>query len=141
MSYSERMRVSYRDVDVMAHVNNAAYFTYMETVRCHYYMKIRHQTTPKDLDIIVAAQTCRYLRGLVYDEVFDIHVWPSKVGNTSFTLGYAMRTIDGEVVALADTVIVMFDYAKNTKKPIDGELRSRLEADLAKGPGITLPAA
>ena len=139
MSYSERMRVSYRDVDVMEHVNNAAYFTYMETVRCHYYMKIRNQKRPKDLDIIVAAQSCRYLRGLVYDEVFDIHVWPTKVGNTSFTLSYALRTIDGEIVATADTVLVMFDYAKNTKKPIDPALRTRLEADLAKGPGIPLP--
>lgn len=139
MSYSERMRVSYRDVDVMEHVNNAAYFTYMETVRCHYYMKVRNQTRPKDLDIIVAAQNCRYLRGLVYDEVFDIHVWPTKIGNTSFTLGYALRTIDGEIVALAETVLVMFDYENNAKKPIDAALRTWLEADLAKGPGIALP--
>lgn len=141
MAYTERMRVSYRDVDVMEHVNNAAYFTYMETARCHYYMEIRKQARPKDLDIIVAAQSCKYLRGLVYDEAFDVHVWPSKIGNTSFTLAYAMRTTKGEVVALAETVIVMFDYAKNAKKPIDGALRARLEADLKRGPGIELPPA
>lgn len=136
MSYSERIRVSYRDVDVMGHVNNAAYFTYMETVRCHYYMKFRKLTDPADLDIIVAAQSCQYLRGLVYDEAFDIHVWPSKIGNSSFTLCYAMRTVDGEIVATADTVIVMFDYKQNAKKPIDPELRARLEEDMRKGPGI-----
>jgi acyl-CoA thioester hydrolase len=140
MSYSERMRVTYRDVDVMEHVNNAAYFTYFETVRCHYYMKIRKQTRPKDLDIIVAAQSCQYLRGLVYDEVFDVHVWPTRIGKTSFTLAYALRTLDGEIVARAETVLVMFDYASNAKKPIDDELRTRLEADLAKGPGIALPS-
>lgn len=141
MSFSERMRVTYRDVDIMDHVNNAAYFTYMETARCHYYMKLRNVTKPKGLDIIVAAQSCQYLRGLVYDEVFDVHVWPSRIGTTSFTLSYAMRTPDGEIVARAETVIVMFDYDANAKKPIDPELRQRLETDLAKGPGVPLARA
>jgi acyl-CoA thioester hydrolase len=139
MSYAERMRVSYRDVDVMGHVNNAAYFTYLETARCHYYMAFRGLSDPAKLDIIVAAQSCQYIRGLVYDEEFDVHVWPTKIGTSSFTLGYALRTPEGEVVAKAETVIVMFDYHKNAKKPIDPALRARLEADLEAGPGIDLP--
>lgn len=140
MAYSERMRVTYRDVDVMEHVNNAAYFTYFETARCHYYMRLRGLTDPRKLDIIVAAQNCQYERGLTYDEEFDVTVFPTRVGTTSFTLGYVLKTPTGEVVARAETVIVMFDYAKNTKKPLDADLRRNLEADLKAGPGAKAAA-
>lgn len=136
MAYSERMRVSYRDVDIMQHVNNAAYFTYMETARCHYYMRLTGANDLDRLDIIVAAQTCTYLRGLRYDETFDVIVWPTKIGTSSLTLGYLLRTVDGEIVAKAETVVVMFDYAKNTKKPIEADLRKKLEQDLERGPGV-----
>jgi acyl-CoA thioester hydrolase len=140
VAFKERMRVAYVDVDVMRHVNNATYFTYMETARCHYYMGLTGQTDLTRLDIIVAAQSCEYLRGLTYDEPFDVIVWPSRVGTTSFTLRYALRTEAGEVVALSETVIVAFDYEKGTKKPIDATLRRRLEADMKKGPGVELPS-
>ncbi|HLE47066.1 MAG TPA: acyl-CoA thioesterase [Candidatus Thermoplasmatota archaeon] len=140
MGHVERMRVSYRDVDMMDHVNNAAYFTYFETARCHYYEALTGLKEIHRLDIIVAKQSCEYLRGLRYDEAFDVVAWPSRIGTTSFTLSYALRTVKGEVVALGETVIVMFDYAKNAKKPLEGALRARLEADHKKGPGIGLPS-
>lgn len=140
MAFVERMRVSYRDVDMMDHVNNAAYFTYFETARCHYYVALTGLERINRLDIIVAKQSCEYLRGLVYDEEFDVIVWPSRVGTTSFTLSYAIRTSKGEVVALAETVIVAFDYDKNAKKPIAPALRAKLEADQERGPGVKLPA-
>lgn len=140
MAHSERMRVTYRDVDVMEHVNNAAYFTYFETARCHYYMRLRGLADPRKLDIIVAAQNCQYERGLTYDEEFDVTVFPTRVGTTSFTLGYVLRTATGEVVARAETVIVMYDYAKNAKKPIEPDLRRKLEAELKAGSGAEAPA-
>ncbi|MBI2076909.1 MAG: acyl-CoA thioesterase [Euryarchaeota archaeon] len=140
MAHVERMRVSYRDIDMMDHVNNAAYFTYFETVRCHYYEALTGLKEINRLDIIVAKQSCQYLRGLRYDEEFDAVAWPSRIGTTSFTLAYVLRTVRGETVALGETVIVMFDYAKNAKKPIPATLRAKLERDLAKGPGVTLPA-
>lgn len=139
MAHTERMRVQWIDIDMMDHVNNARYFTYMETARCNYYTALAGIPAIKELDIIVAAQNCQYLRGLRYGEEFDVVVWPTKVGSTSFTLTYAMRTPVGEVVALAETVIVLFDYAKQAKKPISPTLRQRLERDLKAGPGFTLP--
>lgn len=139
MAHTERIRVAYADVDVMAHVNNAAYFTYMETARCHYYLRLSGLTDIRRLDIIVAAQSCQYLRGLQYDEVLDVVVWPSKIGTTSFTLSYAFRTEKGEHVARGETVIVAYDYVLSRKKAIDPALRARLEKEMAQGPGIPLP--
>lgn len=141
MAHTERIRVSYADVDVMAHVNNAAYFTYMETARCHYYLGLTGLADIRRLDMIVAAQSCQYLRGLRYDEVLDVIVWPTKIGTTSFTLAYAFRTDKGEHVARGETVIVAYDYVLSRKKPIDAALRARLEQEKARGPGIPVPSA
>lgn len=139
MAHTERLRVSYRDIDMMDHVNNAAYFTYFETARCHYYESLTGLKEINRLDIIVAQQSCEYLRGLRYDEEFDVVAWPSRIGTTSFTLSYVLRTATGETVARGETVIVMFDYVKNAKKPIPAALRAKLEKELAKGPGVAVP--
>lgn len=140
MAHTERLRVAYVDVDVMDHVNNAMYFTYMETARCHYYLRLTGLKRIRDLDIIVASQRCDYLRGLRYDEEFDLTVWPSRIGTTSFTLSYVFRSPRGQIVARGETVIVAFDYAKNAKKPIAPALRKKLQQDMRAGPGFPLPA-
>lgn len=141
MAHTERIKVSYADVDMMGHVNNAAYFTYMETARCHYYVRLTGLADIRRLDIIVAAQSCQYLRGLRYDEDIEVVAWPTNIGTTSFTLAYAIRTAKGEHVARGETVIVAYDYVLSRKKPIDPALRNALEKEMAAGPGIPLPKA
>lgn len=136
MAHTERLRVAYVDVDVMDHVNNATYFTYMETARCHYYLRLTGLGRIRDLDIIVASQRCDYLRGLRYDEEFDLTVWPTRIGTTSFTLSYAFRMPGGEIVARAETVIVAYDYSKDQKKPLAPDLRKKLEQEMRAGPGF-----
>lgn len=129
MVYEDRIRVQFRDVDAMQHVNNAVYFTWMETARTEYYLKARGIDRVEDVDIIVARATCEYKRGVRLGEEVVVRVWPSRVGSTSFDLSYELRVAD-EVVALGHTVLVSYDYSKRTKKPVPETLRATLERDL-----------
>ncbi len=52
--FSLEMKVLFRDLDAMAHVNNAVYFTYLEQARTEYYFKMIGKTKVYDLDFIVA---------------------------------------------------------------------------------------
>lgn len=126
-----RFEVPYHDLDVLNHLNHAAYFPYMETLRCDYYLPILGTTDPTRIDIIIAEAACRYLAPVGYGSTLLGEVAPARpVGRTSFTLLYRFR-VDGTdtVTARGRTVVVVYDYAKATKRAIPPERRAVLERD------------
>ncbi len=127
-----RFYVPYHDIDVQDHLNHAAYFPYMETLRCDYYLPLLGSHDPTKLDIIIAEASCRYLAEVTYGSELLGEVAPaSPLGRTSFTLLYRF-TIAGTatVSARGRTVLVCYDYERSEKKPIPPERRSRLQRDL-----------
>lgn len=132
-----RFEVAYHDVDALNHLNHAAYFVYMETLRCDYYLPLHSLTDPRQLDIIVAEATCRYLAPARYGTVMIGEVAPARpLGNTSFQLLYRFRSLTdpSTVYARGRTVVVCYDYTRAAKKPIDPAVRRRMELD-AVDPG------
>ncbi len=127
-----RFYVPYHDIDILNHLNHAAYFPYMETLRCDYYLPILGSRDPKDLDIIIAEATCRYFAPVPYDAELVGEVAPAApLGRTSFSLLYRF-TITGTatVTARGRTVVVCYDYVKGEKRPIPQERRDRIARDL-----------
>jgi len=128
---SRRFYVPYHDLDVLNHLNHAAYLPYMETLRCDYYLPLVGTLDPTKLDIIIAEATCRYFAPVVYGSELVGEVAPAApVGRTSFTLLYRF-TIAGTttVVARGRTVVVCYDYSKAEKQDIPPDRRARLERD------------
>ena len=125
--------VIYHDIDALNHLNHAAYFRFMETLRCEYYLPLLGHNDPTKLDIIVAEAACRYLAPVVYGQELLGEVAPSRsLGRTSFTLLYRFRSTrpdDPTVYARGRTVLVSFDYSKGQKKEIPAPLRRLLERD------------
>lgn len=140
MAHREPIEVVFGDVDMMGHVNHAKYFTYFETARTNYLLRLkglpRARWTPEALDIIVAKAACEYRRPLRWGERGEVVVWPSRIGTTSYAFSYAVVDATGQVAATGETVQVAFDYAANAKKALPRELRTALEAELHAGPGV-----
>lgn len=126
-----RFPVEYHDIDALRHLNHAAYFRMMETLRCDYYLPLLGSDDPRTLDIIVAEATCRYLAPARYGQELLGEVAPAlPLGRTSFTLLYRFRDPTGPTVfARGRTVIVCYDYERASKKEIPMERRARLERD------------
>lgn len=140
VAHAEPVQVVFADVDMMGHVNNAIYFTYFETARTHYYVRLAGLKRMEEIDIIVAKATCEFLRGLRFGEQVRVVVWPTHVGTTSFTLAYAIVDPRGRWAAKGETVQVSFDYSKQSKKPIPAALKERLLEELKRGSGLPAPA-
>ncbi|MGI0132641.1 MAG: acyl-CoA thioesterase [Thermoplasmata archaeon] len=123
--------ITYHDIDVLNHLNHAAYFPFMETLRCDYYLPLLGSTDPKVLDIIVVEAACRYLAPVAYGQELVGEVAPAlPLGRTSFSLLYRFGDARGStIVARGRTVIVCYDYATSSKKPIPPERRAVLERD------------
>jgi len=126
-----RFPVTYHDLDVLRHLNHAAYFPMMETLRCKYYLGLLGTQDPSRLDIIIAEAACRYLAPVEYGAVLLGEVAPARpLGRTSFVLLYRFRdAATGQPTAIGRTAIVTFDYAAGTKREIPEDRRRRLEAD------------
>ncbi|MCI4372348.1 MAG: thioesterase family protein [Thermoplasmata archaeon] len=137
--------IPYHDVDVLNHLNHAAYFPYMETLRCDYYLPLLSSTDPASIDIIIAEATARYLAPVPYGASLFGEVAPARpLGRTSFSLLYRFTLLPTPtstptttphppltptLTARGRTVIVMFDYHSGTKKEIPPHLRVALERD------------
>ena len=127
-----RFPITYHDVDALNHLNHAAYFPFMETLRCDYYLRLSGLPDPAHLDIIIAEADCRYLAPVNYGAELLGEVAPARpLGRTSFALLYRFTDPGSPhtVYARGRTVIVSYDYAQKAKKPIDHAIRARLEAD------------
>lgn len=123
-----RFPIPYHDIDVLNHLNHAAYFHYMETLRCDYYLPFLPSRDPRDLDIIILDATCRYLAPVPYGEILLGEAAPARpLGRSSFTLLYRFTDSHHHLTARGKTVVVCYDYSKSTKKEIPPDRRRAME--------------
>ena len=120
--------VIFRDLDAMGHVNNAVYFTYMETARTTFFVRRLGLDKPGELPVIVAEATCRYHSALTMDEKVLIQMGVGRIGRRSFDLEYQMKAGNGRLVATARTAMVTYDYESGRAVSIPANLQQLLEA-------------
>jgi acyl-CoA thioester hydrolase len=127
--------VIFRDVDAMGHVNNAVYFTYMETARTQFFMDRMQLSDLSALPVIVAHAECTYKTAAFFNERLHVDLGVARIGRKSFDLVYRMAADgDGRLVAFGKTVMVTYDYATGGTIAIPDELQSLLEACLVNWP-------
>lgn len=123
------MKVRYRDLDAMSHMNNAVYFTFFEQARTDYWMALRDGKGPEALDFIVVSAACEYKRPLHYGDDALIGCRISRLGRKSFTMDYEMWTGDRRtLVAVARTVQSFYDYTLKKTILIPSAVRMKVLA-------------
>ncbi|MBM3199344.1 acyl-CoA thioesterase [Candidatus Woesearchaeota archaeon] len=130
--FSLEIKVRFRDLDAMGHVNNAVYFTYLEQARTDYYMKLAEKSKISDLGFIVASAKCDYKSAASIEDSIVVYVKPAKIGKTSWAFRYEMRDQKTDrLVAEAETIQVAYNYKRKKKKRMSHELKQRLLEDIA----------
>lgn len=120
--------VLFRDLDPFGHVNNAVFLTYFEWARTLLWFDLTGKRGARDIGFIVARAECDFRRQLDFEPI-DICVRVGAIGNTSFDFVYEIRKNDGqEVAATGRVVVVLYDWARQSKSVIDAELRRKLIA-------------
>jgi acyl-CoA thioester hydrolase len=129
--FTTEIQMRFSDLDAMGHVNNAVYLTYCELARTQFYMKHAFKRSLHDIDFILAHADIDYIAAAEWGDRIEISVWPSKIGESSFTLSYEIwdRTSD-RLLAKSSSVQVSYDYDTKKTKPIPPEFRAMLEDNL-----------
>ena len=125
--FSIRLHVRFRDIDALGHVNNAVYFTYMESARTEYWMKLFELRDLREVNFIVAHAECDYKVAARFGDELDVSIWTSSIGNTSFVWDYEIRRAgSGQLIASGKTIQVYYDYATEKALTVPDEVRQKL---------------
>lgn len=129
--FTTEIQMRFRDLDPMGHVNNAVYLSYCELARTQFYLKHSFKRSLHDIDFILAHVDIDYVSAAEWGDRVEVSVWPSKIGESSFTLSYELRDkTTNRLLATSSSVLVSYDYDKKQTKPIPPEFRKMLEANL-----------
>ncbi|MEI7703233.1 MAG: thioesterase family protein [Deltaproteobacteria bacterium] len=126
------IEVRFRDLDGMAHVNNAVYATYFEVARVAYVKALGHADPDGPLEalqpFIMLEMNCRFLAQVRFGEDLVVHIRTVSIGTKSFAFEYLLcRRKDGAAVATGRSTQVYFSYADQETLPIPEGFRNRIE--------------
>jgi acyl-CoA thioester hydrolase len=105
--------VRFGDIDVLGHVNNCRYLTYLEDARISMFRldPIREGREPLK-GLVVARHEIDYKRPLLFGpDPVRVETWVTEVRAGSFALAYEVRD-DERVYVRASSVIVAYDIEK-----------------------------
>lgn len=115
--YKTVIETRFADFDMMGHVNNAVYFTYMEIARTKYWKQAISWDWEKT-GVVIAQASLDYILPVFLKDQISMYVRTSRIGTTSFDLEYMLvKHVNGaeQICTKGKSVCVAFDYA--AKKP------------------------
>ncbi len=120
--------IRWGDMDAFGHVNNVAFFRYLESARIEYALTVlSYEVKTEGENIILADLHCAFQRQIKWPGQVTIYTRTIRVGRTSMTLQQVMCMADtSDVAATADSVLVWFDFVKQRPAPVPDSIRTRL---------------
>jgi acyl-CoA thioester hydrolase len=116
--------VRFGDIDVLGHVNNCRYLTYLEDARVTMFRldPMREGRDPLQ-GLVVARHEIDYKRPLLFGpDVVRVETWVTELRAASFRLAYEVRD-DEHLYARASSVIVAYDLKNaRTRRLADDEI-------------------
>ena len=119
------MPVRWRDMDALAHVNNASYLGYVEEARVSWFQSLAADWSGAEAAPIMAAVTMNYRRPARWPESLRVQLHAERVGGKSLTLGHRIVSASdtGTVYADGSTVLVWVD-ASGASVPLPDAIRA-----------------
>ncbi len=126
MKLSTEIEVRFADLDAYGHVNNAVYFTYLETARVKLFQESFASLMASGILFLVVEASCRYRRPIELNDRLVIDINTEELGRSSFTLGYILHDGQGKEYATARTVMVCYDAKASKTTGLPEDMRAAL---------------
>lgn len=124
------IRIDWSELDLFGHVNNVAFFKYIQAARVNYWEISGLDQFFKDSNQgpILASCHCNFKLPLFYPGMVKVETHCVYIKNTSFSFQHIIFNDKGEVVAEATDIIVMYDFNKNEKMAFPIDIKTKFEA-------------
>jgi acyl-CoA thioester hydrolase len=107
--FSTDIEVRFADLDAYGHINNATYFTYLETARTKLFLEKFIDLLNEGSLLLVVRAECDYRKPIGLADRVVVSMTITRIGNSSFDIDYAIHNGNGVIFAMAKTVMVCFD--------------------------------
>lgn len=121
--------VAWGEMDALGHVNNVAYYRYLESARVAYLRRVGFERLgPRDrAGFILQSASCRFRRPVVFPDTLRVSARCTALLEDRFTLTHVVvSAAQGAAAAVGESVIVGYDYAAGCKAPIDAGLATAI---------------
>tara|TARA_B100000686_G_scaffold140004_1_gene147482 strand:- start:286 stop:732 length:447 start_codon:yes stop_codon:yes gene_type:complete len=125
-TYWQQVSTRWVDNDVYGHINNAVYFSYIDSVVNQFLIEYQLLDLEKSEVIGVVAQSqCRFFQSLSYPGVVDCGLRVRHLGKTSVSYEVGMFEQDKEAVAAVGGFTHVFvDRSQHRPRPLSELMRS-----------------
>ncbi len=125
------LRLDWSELDLFGHVNNVAFFKYIQASRINFWEKsgLTEMFEVEKKGPLLAACSCKFLKPLFYPGKITVETETSFIKNTSFGLKHFIKNENDEIAAEAEDVVVFFDYNRNEKIQLTEGIIQELEAN------------
>ncbi len=115
-------------MDLFGHVNNVAFFRYIQAARVEYCEQIglTSLNNNEQLSFMVASSQCQFRKPLRFPGTIEVFVRVEWIKNSSLQLEYEIWDQEKNIVAFGQDVIVVFDHHKKEKVVITSNLRDKI---------------
>lgn len=122
------LQIDWSEVDAFGHVNNVAYFKYIQTARVQLCDACGLNSLPQkgSLSFMVAASQCQFKKSLHYPGIIHLESKVTQVNVTSFEITHFIYNAETICVAFAKDVLVVFDYNLREKVKVTEAMRTAL---------------
>mgnify|MGYP001380096755 CR=1 FL=1 len=123
------------DIDEMNHLNNQKYVYFMEKGRLDLYCRAGYsdvEMKERGLGVAVVEMTIQFLKEVALGEKLVIDTYPTRVGNSSFTLIQDIYNEQRVLVSKATVISCIFDFKKRKSTSIPEDLRKFFEQEMEK---------
>jgi len=125
--WEKRIEIRWRDLDGSRHVNNAVYLTYLEEARSEWLAHVLGGVGPI-WEFVLARVAIDFRRELTLaDGAVLARCRLERIGTSSVRTVEEVRSASGELAADAEAVLVAWDQAAGTSRPLTDAERSALE--------------
>jgi acyl-CoA thioester hydrolase len=132
-AFVHRLRVRYSECDPQGVVFNAHFVTYFDIALTELWREAigpYGEMTATGTDMVVDEVRARYHAPARFDDVLDIGVAPTRLGNTALSTRIEVRR-HSELAVEGEMRHVFVDVATRAKRPIPDDVRRGLEPYLA----------
>ena len=129
LMWVEKIKVRWGDMDAVGHVNNAAYFTYMEQARVSWFESLKVQVDSSRHGPVIVSASCNFIKPIVYPATVEVSVYGGKPGCSSFRMYHEIYLENHPEVKFAEgeATVVWIDRELGKSIPLPEELRSQFE--------------
>ena len=126
--FKTSVRVRWMECDAQGIVYNGAYLGYLEIGQAEYYRNLGFAiyTIPESgyIDFAVVKSTLEFKASAKVDEIIDLYVQVSKIGNTSLTLNMEIYPAGSDrLLTEIETIYVGYDAVTESSKPVPDDIR------------------